>query len=183
MNVSAKVWEIILVWFDFVWLGLKTFTFHPSAYIQGISSLLARFLSLYFSLVFLHYLYVFYIIYILPTGEFSKRVWMISDQLFVTLYRLSIYHKQLRRHHPNPFRELPCIIIVIHVQFIPVWNIDMACRYMYHHGIVEISCFLPNLLLLYVDFVITVHIAYIVCIMDIRIEYYNNPGLYILKYM
>ena len=33
---------------------------------------------------------------------------MKSDQLFVTLYTLSIYpsaHKQLRRHHPNPFLE------------------------------------------------------------------------------
>ena len=37
----------------------------------------------------------------------SKRVRMISDQLFVTLYTLSIYpavHKQLIRYHPNPFR-------------------------------------------------------------------------------
>ena len=40
----------------------------------------------------------------------SKRVWMISDQLFVTLYALifiySSVHKQLIRYHPHPFWQL-----------------------------------------------------------------------------
>ena len=46
------------------------------------------------------------------TEEFSKRVRMIYDHLFVTLYKKSIYssgHKQRIRYHKNPFREFPCI--------------------------------------------------------------------------
>ena len=46
------------------------------------------------------------------TEEFSKRVRMIYDHLFVTLYKKSIYssgHKQRIRYHQNPFREFPCI--------------------------------------------------------------------------
>jgi hypothetical protein len=39
-----------------------------------------------------------------------------SSYLCVTLYTLSIYpsaHKPLRRHIPNPFREFPCIYILL----------------------------------------------------------------------
>ena len=46
------------------------------------------------------------------TGEFTTRLRMMTSQLFVTLYTLSIHpsaHKLLRRHLPNPFREFPCI--------------------------------------------------------------------------
>ena len=48
---------------------------------------------------------------LIHTGEFTKRVWEMQSQLFVTLYTLSIYpsaQKQLRRHLPNHFREFPC---------------------------------------------------------------------------
>ena len=46
-----------------------------------------------------------------------------SSQLIGTLYTLSIYlsaPKQLRRHLPNPFRELPCIIELSSVQPGPI---------------------------------------------------------------
>ena len=49
------------------------------------------------------------------TGEFKKRVRDMSSYLFVTLYTLFIYpsaHKQLRRHLSNPFRKVPCTILV-----------------------------------------------------------------------
>ena len=39
-----------------------------------------------------------------------------SSELFVTLYTLSFYpsaHKQRRRLHPIPFRELPCRYVVL----------------------------------------------------------------------
>ena len=49
-------------------------------------------------------------------GEFMKRIWEMSPQLYVTLYTLSIYtsaHKQLRQHLLNPFYEIPCILYYI----------------------------------------------------------------------
>ena len=57
-------------------------------------------------------------------GNSRKGVRMISDLLFVTLHKLSIYssgHKQLIRYHPNTFREFPCICILS--------NIIMLCNF------------------------------------------------------
>ena len=64
--------------------------------------------------IFLNSLYLglFFLLFNRHTGEFMKRVREMSSQLFVTIYALFIYpsaHKQLRQHHPNPFREFSCM--------------------------------------------------------------------------
>ena len=49
------------------------------------------------------------------TMSASKRVRMISDQLFVTLYTLFIYssvHEQLIRYHSKPFRGTHCSPVI-----------------------------------------------------------------------
>ena len=45
------------------------------------------------------------------TGEFTERVREMSSQLFFALYIYPSAHKQLTRHLPDPFRELPSSIL------------------------------------------------------------------------
>ena len=64
-------------------------------------------------------------IWCLGTEDVSKRVRMISDQLFVTLYTLSIYpsvHKQPIRYPPNPLHPL-----YMNISCLGTWT-PTACR-------------------------------------------------------
>ena len=68
------------------------------------------------------------------TGEFTKRFWEVLSQLFVTLLTISIYpsaNKQLRRHLPNSFRELPCISairLILNYEFTLVSKLNMNLK-------------------------------------------------------